>query len=239
MSETKKPATNTKPAASTSTIEFLNMLDAPNGNTMTGRLMRAIMFAAEKHQNQVRKGDNPIPYINHPLMVMNLVNMSGITDVRVLSAAVLHDTVEDTSATLEEIEKLFGKDVASMVDEVSDDKALSKLERKQQQVERVRNASSGAKLIKIADKISNCLDVCNNPPSSWKLLDAQGYICWSKEVVKVATEPESIPNTWLVNVFDDVCTTGLFLNPEDSTRTPILPSNEEECLKAYYNSLKK
>lgn len=222
-------------------FSFLTTIEAPNGQTRQGLLLKAILFASEKHKNQYRKGANHVPYIHHPLAVMTLLSMAGITDEGILSAAVLHDTVEDTDATIDEISSLFGTSVATWVEEVSDDKGLSKLDRKTHQIERVRAASDAAKLIKIADKISNVFDTCVEPPPSWTALDAQGYACWSKKVVEAARIPNNIPHDWLIATFQKVLKEGVFRLTTDQhvLQVPILPADEETCLTQYYASLKK
>ena len=99
------------------------------------QLITAIAFAADKHRNQRRKDPEGSPYINHPIALANLLlNEAGIEDQRVLVAAVLHDTIEDTKTTEQELVRHFGKEVADIVLEVTDDKALPKAERKRLQV---------------------------------------------------------------------------------------------------------
>jgi guanosine-3',5'-bis(diphosphate) 3'-pyrophosphohydrolase len=99
-----------------------------------GAILDACQFAAEKHVTQRRKGDGS-PYINHPIGVAHLLwREGGVRDVAVLQAAVLHDTVEDTDTSFEELEARFGSTVRALVAEVSDDKVLSKVERKRYQV---------------------------------------------------------------------------------------------------------
>ena len=95
------------------------------------QLITAIAFAADKHRNQRRKDPEGSPYINHPIALANLLlNEAGIEDQRVLVAAVLHDTIEDTKTTEQELVRHFGKEVADIVLEVTDDKALPKAEHK-------------------------------------------------------------------------------------------------------------
>lgn len=147
-------------------------------------LLQAVSFAARKHTGQTRKGDDAQPYINHPLEVINLLaNVGNIQDYDVLIAAVLHDTIEDTETSAEEITEIFGKKVCGYVLEVTDDKNLPKQERKQLQVEHAPHLSTGAKLIKLADKISNITDVMNNPPVGWAIERRLEYINWGKNVV--------------------------------------------------------
>lgn len=99
-------------------------------------LVQAVAFAADKHRNQRRKDAEASPYINHPIALANvLANEGDVQDVTVLCAAVLHDTIEDTETTADELRALFGDQVASVVLEVTDDKLLDKAVRKQLQIE--------------------------------------------------------------------------------------------------------
>lgn len=148
------------------------------------KLLKAISFAAKKHSTQKRKGADEQPYINHPLEVINLLaNVGKIEDYNILIAAVLHDTVEDTETTEEEITDFFGADVCGMVLEVTDDKSLPKAERKQKQIEHAPHLSNGAKCIKLADKISNIRDVSENPPDGWSETRRREYVEWGEKVV--------------------------------------------------------
>jgi guanosine-3',5'-bis(diphosphate) 3'-pyrophosphohydrolase len=147
------------------------------------KLLKAAAFAAEKHTDQTRKGANAEPYINHPLEVANLLaNIGKIDDTDLLAAALLHDTVEDTGTTPEEIEKLFGKKVRKYVMECTDDKSLPKARRKELQVEHAPHLSRGAKQIKLADKISNITDIMNHPPD-WTIERKLEYVQWGEDVV--------------------------------------------------------
>jgi guanosine-3',5'-bis(diphosphate) 3'-pyrophosphohydrolase len=147
-------------------------------------LLKAASFAARKHTGHKRKGSDGQPYINHPLEVANvLAGIGGITDYDVLIAALLHDTVEDTGVTLDLVAKLFGETVSSYVAEVTDDKNLPKNERKLLQIEHAPFLSDGAKLIKLGDKISNIVDVTNNPPAGWDVQRRLEYVKWGEDVV--------------------------------------------------------
>jgi len=147
-------------------------------------LMAATMFAADKHRDQKRKDPQGTPYINHPIMVVNLMaNVGGITDVEALQAAMLHDTLEDTNTTPDEIEERFSYAVRSLVMEVTDDKSLPKQERKWLQIEHSPHLSARAKLIKIADKIANVSDLIVSPPSDWDSDRKTEYLNWSQRVV--------------------------------------------------------
>src|SRR5207248_6449319 len=123
--------------------------------TMKGELallLKALAFAAHKHRDQRRKDAEASPYINHPIALADvLVNEGGVTDVDVLCAALLHDTVEDTATTQQELTDAFGSRIARIVAEVTDDKDLPKQERKRLQIEHAPHISREAKLVKLAD----------------------------------------------------------------------------------------
>jgi guanosine-3',5'-bis(diphosphate) 3'-pyrophosphohydrolase len=147
-------------------------------------LVQAISFAAKKHRTQKRKGADGEPYINHPLEVLNLLTGVGnVDDYDCLIAAVLHDTIEDTETTKEEIAELFGKNVAQIVLELTDDKSLPKAERKLLQIEHAPHISAQAKQVKLCDKISNIRDISENPPAGWSIERRLEYIEWGENVV--------------------------------------------------------
>lgn len=149
-----------------------------------GLIVRAASFAANKHRKQRRKDAEASPYINHPLTLADiLVNEGGISDVRVVASALLHDTIEDTETSVEELEAEFGVEVAATVAEVTDDKRLQKDERKRRQVTTAASKSHAAKLVKLADKISNVRDVAASPPADWDVERRQEYFDWAAEVV--------------------------------------------------------
>jgi guanosine-3',5'-bis(diphosphate) 3'-pyrophosphohydrolase len=147
-------------------------------------LVQAVAFAADKHRNQRRKDAEASPYINHPIALANvLANEGGVQDVTVLCAAVLHDTIEDTETTADELRALFGDQVASVVLEVTDDKSLDKAQRKQLQIEHAAHCSPQAKLVKLADKICNLRDLVASPPADWSAERKQAYFDWAAAVV--------------------------------------------------------
>ena len=147
-------------------------------------LLAAVRFAAEKHSRQRRKDSGATPYINHPIAVAEvLVRIAGVTDLATLQAAILHDTIEDTETTAEELEQHFGRDVRLLVEELTDDKSLPKEERKRLQVAHASQLSSRAKQIKIADKICNLGDLSPNQPSDWPLQRKLDYLDWGVRVV--------------------------------------------------------
>ncbi len=148
------------------------------------RLLQAASFAAKKHHGQNRKGESAEPYIVHPLGVANLlVKVGKVIDYDILIAAVLHDTIEDTETSAEEIAEKFGAAVCSYVLEVTDDKNLSKEEQKLKQIEHAPHLSTGAKQIKLADKISNITDIMENPAVGWLKERKLEYVSWGEKVV--------------------------------------------------------
>lgn len=147
-------------------------------------LLKALKFSAEKHRHQRRKDREASPYINHPIEVAELLLRVGqVEDADIVTAAILHDTIEDTDTQPEEIEQLFGGRVLSFVKEVTDDKTLPKEIRKERQVETASHKSEGAKQIKIADKISNLRDIVHSPPAKWSDERRLDYVNWSERVV--------------------------------------------------------
>ena len=150
----------------------------------TTLLLDALHFAADKHRFQRRKDPEASPYINHPIAAAELLaRVGGVTDTVILLAALLHDTIEDTDTTPDELEARFGPDVRGVVMEVTDDKTLPKARRKALQVEHAPRLSRRAKQVKIADKICNVLDVTYSPPAKWTIARRQEYLDWSAKVV--------------------------------------------------------
>jgi len=152
-------------------------------NNSSALLLKALAFAAYKHKDQRRKGKEASPYINHPIEVAEILVNYGVTDTVTLLGAILHDTIEDTQTTLEELEMLFGREIRVLVFELTDDKRLPKHDRKRLQIEHAPNLSQSAKLIKIADKISNVRGVNNHPPVNWSAERCREYLAWTELVV--------------------------------------------------------
>ena len=147
--------------------------------------LSALEFAAEKHKNQRRKDADASPYINHPIAVAKiLADEGGVTDESLLIAAILHDTVEDTATTHDELTARFGVEVAGLVGEVTDDKSLPKESRKELQIINAPHKSARAKQLKIADKISNIRDIVSSPPADWPIARKRGYLEWTCQVVE-------------------------------------------------------
>lgn len=147
-------------------------------------VLRAAEFAAHKHRNQRRKGASKRPYVGHCIEVARLIAEVGkVEDAQVLAAALLHDTVEDTDTTREELRREFGSAIDDLVAEVTDDKSLESRERKDGQVIHAPSLSAGAKVIKLADKISNVREIGLDPPENWGLERQREYFDWASRVV--------------------------------------------------------
>jgi (p)ppGpp synthase/HD superfamily hydrolase len=156
-------------------------------------ILRAARFASLKHVSQKRKGAAGEPYLNHLIEVAELVS-TALTeaDTNLIVAALLHDTIEDTRTTKEELVQEFGADVASLVAEVTDDKSLPKAERKRLQIEHAPHLSPRAQIIKIADKISNLRSILFTPPEDWDLRRRREYFAWAERVVAGCTAPNEL-----------------------------------------------
>jgi (p)ppGpp synthase/HD superfamily hydrolase len=150
------------------------------------RLTHAYRFAAQAHVDEKRKGERGEPYINHLVEVADMVaRATDGSDVDLVVAALLHDTVEDTKVTAEDLSREFGARVASLVAEVTDDKSLPQAERKRLQVEHAPHLSRDAQIIKLADKTSNVRDIIASPPIGWSAERRADYVDWARQVVDI------------------------------------------------------
>ncbi|KAH6561410.1 hypothetical protein BASA50_009499 [Batrachochytrium salamandrivorans] len=166
-----------------------------------GQLLDCIHFAAIKHTTQRRKDPAKTPYINHPIGVARILSEEGqVDDLATLMAAVLHDTVEDTETTFEEISARFGDEVSLIVKECTDDKTLPSSERKRKQVETAPNKSDKAKLVKMADKIYNLRDLMRVLPTGWTTQRRDEYFVWGKQV----TDGCRGVNSHLESILDEI-----------------------------------
>lgn len=190
------------------------------------RLIKAFHYSSVCHRTQRRKNSDKDPYINHPIDVANLLTTAGVTDVDVIIAGVLHDTVEDTGSTYAEITDFFGKKVADIVMECSDDKSLAKEVRKQKQIEHASVISKEAKLVKLADKYSNLRDLHKNPPSSWSPKEIEGYFIWAYMVVSQMRGVNQILEAKLDAIFEEQ---GILAMSEQMLK---------EKLEEYYSNIK-
>ncbi|MCA6126365.1 bifunctional (p)ppGpp synthetase/guanosine-3',5'-bis(diphosphate) 3'-pyrophosphohydrolase, partial [Bradyrhizobium sp. WSM 1704] len=147
-------------------------------------ISEAAEFAARRHNGMARKGRGNEPYINHLAEVANLLaQVTDGADAELVAAGWLHDTIEDTGATHDELARKFSPRVADLVAECTDDMSLPKPARRQKQIEDAPHKSPDAKLIKIADKISNTLARIVPQPSEDERDDLADYVAWAEKVV--------------------------------------------------------
>lgn len=137
---------------------------------MSAKLKEAELFAKDRHRNQ-KYGDKP--YYTHLKDVVDRLKALGITDDKVLCAAWLHDTIEDTDTTFDEIYQRFGRDTAVMVKSLSKDTSLPKKEKETQCIEQLKCASWNAQLIKLCDISSNLKELKN---SNWSKSRKTKYV---------------------------------------------------------------
>lgn len=131
-----------------------NVLDRFGGNMAVDlTIQRAIVFATLKHKDQKRKGSD-VPYIVHPMEVMQTLTAMGC-DKNTIIAGILHDTLEDTDTTPEEIEQSFGKEILEIVQSETEDKTKTWKERKQKTIESLKDEPLATRLVCLADKLSN------------------------------------------------------------------------------------
>jgi guanosine-3',5'-bis(diphosphate) 3'-pyrophosphohydrolase len=160
----------------------------------------AAELAAHRHNGMARKGRGSEPYINHLAEVANLLAIATDgADVELVAAGWLHDTIEDTGTTREELSSAFSEHVASLVVECTDDMSLPKSERRRLQVVNAPHKSPGAKLIKIADKISNIRARILPDPGAEERDDLAEYTNWAEQVVAGCRGG----NAWLDKTFDE------------------------------------
>ncbi len=173
------------------------------------QIVRALDFAAWAHSTQRRKGGAREPYVNHLTEVARLVAQAtdGKDDVLII-AALLHDVLEDQSmhVSYEMLVEHFGKKVAKVVREVTDDITLEKAERKRMQVLHAPHLSRRAKILKIADKSANLNSILQSPPKEWSNDRKREYFAWAAEVVSGCRGV----NAWIEAVFDERLSLGHF-----------------------------
>ncbi|CAM4882870.1 unnamed protein product [Rotaria socialis] len=171
------------------------------------KFMQALQFAAHKHRFQKRKDPDQTPYINHPIGVAHILsNEAGVTDSDILAAALLHDTIEDTQTTFDELQQEFGPRIAvysiknilsnlefylsnlfelfiiGIVAELTDDKNLPKAERKRLQIANADKLTLDAVIVRLADKIYNLRDLNRCTPVGWSDERVKDYFEWSSKI---------------------------------------------------------
>ncbi|GAM23507.1 hypothetical protein SAMD00019534_066820, partial [Acytostelium subglobosum LB1] len=197
-------------------------------------LMHTVQFAAIKHRDQRRKDQYNSPYINHPIGVAcNVINIGKVYDHATIQAALLHDTVEDTATTEQELIDTFGAHVAQLVMDVTDDKKLSKVDRKRHQIEHAPHIHQQAKIVKMADKLYNLSDIINNAPAAWSLEIIQGYFVWGKAVCQGLRGV----NKGLEEALDKLFVSNIIYKGQSYPVIPCKPEEETAFLEGYYKLL--
>ncbi|MBM3198113.1 MAG: bifunctional (p)ppGpp synthetase/guanosine-3',5'-bis(diphosphate) 3'-pyrophosphohydrolase [Chlamydiae bacterium] len=148
------------------------------------KVRQAAVFAAQKHKDQLKKNKEQTPYIVHPLGVAEqIMRIGGSYDADILIAALLHDSIENTDTTYEEIEQKFGSKVAGYVREVTEDQTLPLKVRKKLQIIHAFHQSQGATLIKLSDKLHNLHTLMVDPPAGWSQDKTDQYFQWAQAVI--------------------------------------------------------
>lgn len=188
-------------------------------------ICKASAFAALKHQYQRRKNADETPYINHPLGVAFLIsNVGKVNTTNILCAAILHDTIEDTDTSYDELVENFGKEIADIVMEVTDDKSKPKLYRKLHQIVHAKEISYAARMVKLADKLYNLNDTIESPPITWTDDEIVGYFVWAEKTINEMRGTNEMLENELDKAFDKI------LTPE---------IDKEKALTRYYEIMSK
>lgn len=155
-----------------------------NGDFDIQTLLAAVEFSAVKHKGQFRKDAAITPYIIHPIGVARSLWEEGkVRSVNVLVAALLHDTLEDTETTADEIEALFGPRVRYTIEELTNDPKLTSQENKQRQIDHAPFLSLNAQLVKLADRLYNIRDLRSLPPSIDREETINRYLQWGQKLL--------------------------------------------------------
>ncbi len=148
-------------------------------------VLGAVVFAAKKHKDQVKSDGQKTPYIIHPIEVADFVMRVGhVYSQEVLIAALLHDVMDETGATYEEISHLYGSQVVSYVQEMTSKKEVSLKAQKKEQIMSAFNQTPSVAIIKLSDKLSNLVTLSKTPPSSWSRDRIDLYFQWAQSVIE-------------------------------------------------------
>lgn len=156
-------------------------------------LIKALTFAQSKHKGQNQKGIENAPIINHVIEVTGIIRMHCKSpDLNLFSAALLHDTLEKSDTSHDDLKNIFSPSIADLVLEVSDDPKLSETERKNKQIETASKLSIDAASIRIADKIQNIQFLSSTEKLDWSQEKKFEYFEWAEAVVRNCTENDSL-----------------------------------------------
>lgn len=125
---------------------------------LSDKTLEALEFASLAHRIQTRKGAEHIPYISHPAMVGTILAQENFGE-NIVIAGILHDVIEDTDFGYNDIAERFGKEVADIVQHVSEDKSLHYLERKQKYLDNLKTAPESALAVSMADSMANLMSI--------------------------------------------------------------------------------
>ena len=178
-----------------------------------------------RHAGQKRKGPVATPYVNHPLMVAALLADCGVDDAEILAGAILHDTLEDTSATEADLESRFGARVTAIVKQVTDDRTLCPSARKRAQIEHGPHLTPEARLVKLADSI--------NGGGPWNPERVQGYCVWGRRVCEGVRGVNATLDAMADDLWDKT-----FVSATDGKTYPIIPKDVDldAFLEQYYKN---
>jgi len=146
---------------------------------------KALTFAEKHHSGQMRD-DGATPYIEHPKKVAKILReVAGVTDESILSAGLLHDMIEDSEVSYDDLEKAFGVRIAGLVAELTNDKRLPKQLSREDLIRRLPGMSQEAALIKLADIYSNAQDMGS---ADWTEERKAKYLVYLRRIVETISK---------------------------------------------------
>lgn len=157
-------------------------------------IFEAAMFATKRHGDQ-KRGGSDTPYVHHCFDVARRIVKHKFTETEMILAAILHDTIEDTDVTFEEIARLFGGYTANLVFDLTLPVEARKDRYKKQafQLRKMRSMDFWGQALKVADKSSNVEDLIYHPPN-WSLRAIRGYSEGAREVVLAMMDGDDTPS---------------------------------------------
>ncbi len=198
-----------------------------------GDFLKAVCFAAEKHKHQRHKGDGS-SYICHPLGVAQILWDEGSCGwIDIMTAAVLHNTLENTDTTEDELNEIFGEEITKIVVGCTNDKSLPIARRKQLQIEHAAKVDVAVCFVKTAVTIHSMRDLLNVLPKGWSLEHIQGYFVWGKALLSAIP----VKDARLVKAENEIYKQTITF---EGKKYPVLPDcDHKEFLKKYYDLLSK
>ncbi|MEW6536804.1 MAG: HD domain-containing protein [Candidatus Auribacterota bacterium] len=177
-------------------------MDSDMNSTCFSLLLKAICLASDIHRKERRRDKDQSPYINHPVEVSKIVaEIGAIHDPKTIIAAILHDVLESSEMNEEDLASVFGTEIASIVQEVTDDMTRPRKIRKQLQIDHAAKLSPPARAIKLADKISNVQTIFHTSDEVWPVKKQKKYLSWAQKVVEQLHGTNESMETY----FTDLC----------------------------------